>query len=189
MFSIFISTFITLIMVILYNKSQLLNLKKSAKLVNLLGFSFGAIKRIRELEIQKRIQQRKKSDQNNNNKQHGINVRNLKQIQTHQDNQLIKHDWIATVNIRSVKHKEDLLQNVINDLKIGITVVTETWLQDTNKDTAWIDGCEYNKSGLQIYTHNRQKGIGGGIAIITSSNVKVNKLNTTNFNSFEHAVW
>ena len=52
----------TLIMVIIYNKSQLLNLKKSAKLVSLSVFPFGTMRRIRELEIQKRIQQRKKSD-------------------------------------------------------------------------------------------------------------------------------
>ena len=155
MLSIFISTFIILIMVITYNKLQLLDLKKSAKFVNLSGFPFGTIRRIRELEIQRRIQQRRKSNQNNNNKQHGINVRNLKQIQTHQNNQLVKHERIATVNIRSIKHKEELLRNAINDLKIDITQVTETWLQNTNEDTAWIEGCEFNKNGLQIHTCNR----------------------------------
>ena len=36
---------------------------------------------------------------------------------------------------------------------------------------------------------NQQKRKGGGIALITSSSFKVNQLNTTNFNSFEHAVW
>ena len=88
-----------------------------------------------------------------------------------------------------IKHKEDLLQNAINDLKIDITIVTETWLQNTNKDTIWVEGSELNKNGLQIHTCNWQNRKGGGIAIITSSSFKVNQLNTTNFNSFEHAVW
>ena len=48
---------------------------------------------------------------------------------------------------------------------------------------------QIQQNGLQIHTCNRQNRKGGGIAIITSSNFKVNKLNTTNFNSFEQAVW
>ena len=60
MFSILISTFITLIMVIINNKSQLLNLKKSARLVNLSGFPFGTIRRIRELRNTKEDTAKKK---------------------------------------------------------------------------------------------------------------------------------
>ena len=37
--------------------------------------------------------------------------------------------------------------------------------------------------------HNRQNRKGGGIALITSACFKVNQLGTTNFSSFEHAVW
>ena len=93
------------------------------------------------------------------------------------------------VNIRSIKHKEDLLRNAINDHKIDITIVTETWLQDTDEDTIWVEGSQFNKEGLQIHTCNQQNKKGGGIAIITSLSFKINQINTTNFNSFEHAVW
>ena len=37
-----------------------------------------------------------------------------------------------------IKHKEDLLQNAINDLQIDITIFTESWLQNTNEDTIWV---------------------------------------------------
>ena len=178
---------ILLIMLIKYNRAKLIDLKEQAKAGNLSGFPFGTIRRIRELKIQKRMQQRKRTNQN---RQHGINVRNLRQIETHNPiNEQLKYERIATVNIRSVKHKEDLLRNAINDHKIDITIVTETWLQDTDKDTIWVEGSQFNKDGLQIHTYNQKNKKGGGIAIITTSSFKINRLNTTNFNSFEHAVW
>ena len=64
---------------------------------------------------------------------------------------------LVTVHIRLIKHKEDLLWNAINDLKIDITIVTETWLQDTNKDTIWVEGSQFNKDRLQINTCNQTK--------------------------------
>ena len=132
---VFLIITIILIMLIKYNRAQLIDLKKLAKPGNLSGFPFGTIRRIRELKIQNRIQQWKRTNQNNHNKQHGIDVRNLRQIQTHSPiNEQLKHERIATVNIGSIKHKEDLLRNAINDFKIDITIVTETWLQDTNED-------------------------------------------------------
>ena len=42
-------------MLITYNRIQLIGLKKSAKQVNLSEFPFGTIRKIKELEIQKRI--------------------------------------------------------------------------------------------------------------------------------------
>ena len=143
---------ILLIMLIKYNRAKLIDLKEQAKPGNLSGFPFGTIRRIRELKIQKRIQQQKRTNQN---RKHGINVRNLRQIQTHNPiNEQLKYERIAMVNIRSIKHKEDLLRNAINDHKIDITIVTETWLQDTDKDTIWVEGSQFNKDGLQIHTCN-----------------------------------
>ena len=143
---------ILLIMLIKYNRAQLIDLKEQAKLGNLSGFPFGTIRRIRELKIQKRIQQWKRTNQN---RKHGINVRNLRQIQIQNPiNEQLNYERIAMVNIRSIKRKEDLPRKAIDDHKIGITVVTETWLQDTDKDTIWAEGSQFNKEGLQIHTCN-----------------------------------
>ena len=134
---------------------ELIDLKKMAKTGNLSGFPFGTIRRIRELKIQKKLQQQRRTNQNNHNRQQGIDTRNLRQIQTHNlKNKQLKHERIAMVNIRSIKNKEYLLWNAINDLKIDITIVTETWLQDTNEDTIWVEGSQFNKEGLQIHTCN-----------------------------------
>ena len=130
MFNIPILIFIIIIMLATYNRRQLMGLKKSAKLVNLSRFPYGTIRSIRELGVQRRIQQSKRNNQNNNNnEQYDIKVRNLRQIQTYNwKHEQENHERIATVNIRSIKYKEDLLQNAINDLKLDITIVTETWL-------------------------------------------------------------
>ena len=165
-----------------------MDLRKLTKYVNLLGFPYGTIRRIRELGIQTRIQQRKKNSWSNNNKQHGVNVRNLRQILTYnQKNEQVNNERIAIVNIRSINHKEDLLRNAVNSFKINITIVTDSWLQNTSEDTIWVEGSEFNKNGLQIHTCNQQNRKGGGIALIVSSSFKVNQLNTTNFHSFDHA--
>ena len=110
--------------------------------------------------------------------QQGINVRNLRQIQTYnQKHEHVNHERIVTVNIRSIKDKEDLLRNAINDLKIDMMIVTKTWLHNTHEDTMWVQGNELNKNGLQIYRCNWQNRKGGGIALITSSSFKVNTQN------------
>ena len=32
--------------------------------------------------------------------------------------------------------------------KIDITLVTETWLQNTSEDNIWVEASEFNKNGL-----------------------------------------
>ena len=54
---------ILLMMLIKYNRAKLIDLKEQAKPGNLSGFPFGTIRRIRELKIQKRIQQWKRNNQ------------------------------------------------------------------------------------------------------------------------------
>ena len=58
-----------------------------------------------DLKIQKRKQRRKiKTNQSNNNKQHGVNLRNLRQIPvSNRKNKHVIYQRIATVNIRSLK--------------------------------------------------------------------------------------
>ena len=53
---VFLIITIILIMLIKYNRAQLIDLKEQAKPGYLSGFPFGTIRRIRELKIQKRIQ-------------------------------------------------------------------------------------------------------------------------------------
>ena len=146
---------------------------------------------IRESKIQKRKQQRKiKTNQSNNNKTHGVNLGNLRQSQLLiEKNEHVVYDRIATMNIRSTKDKDVLLRNAINHLNIDITLVTETWLQNMNEDSIWVEASEFNKNGLPIHPCNQQDRKGGEIAVIIPTSFKVNQLKTKKINSLEHAVW
>ena len=87
------------------------------------------------LDFQRKQRRKIKINQGNNNKQHVVILRNLRQILTsNRQNEHVFYKRIATVNIRSIKNKEDLLRNVINDLKIDNMLVTETWLQNISED-------------------------------------------------------
>ena len=73
------------------------------------GFPFGTIRRISKSKIQKRKQRRKiETNQGNNNKQQGVNLRNLRQIPTpnRKKNEHVIYERIATVNIRSIKTRK-----------------------------------------------------------------------------------
>ena len=59
---VFLIITMLLIMLIKYNRAWLIDLKKLAKPGNLSGFPFSTIRRIRELKIQNRIQQQKRTN-------------------------------------------------------------------------------------------------------------------------------
>ena len=72
---------------------------------------------------------------------------------------------ITTLNAQSVKNKDQLIADYILNTKANYTVITETWLRDT--DDIWIEGSDLNQNGLKIWKRNRTSGIGGGLALIT----------------------
>ena len=161
------------------SKSQLCN--------NLTGLPSGLIKGIRELKLNKRrvrIGHWKTKSINH------ANLRNLKQVNTTNEvkHQQTKKLWFVTINTRSIKQKEDIICGALNEYKINLLVTTETWLKDTQGDQQWLQGSELNRSGFQTLPINRETGKGGGIAL-TIKNITVKQQDTTEYNSFKHAVW
>ena len=69
--------------------------------------------------------------------------------------------------MHSIKNKDLLLSEQLNNLNIDSSVVTETWLKDTLEDKAWLNQSELMQNSFTVRTHNRpgQKK-GGGIALI-----------------------
>ena len=61
------------------------------------------------------------------------NLRNLRQVNTTNgvEHQEIGKLWFATVNTRSIKIKEDMILEALNEYHIDLLVTTETWLRDT----------------------------------------------------------
>ena len=74
---------------------------------------------------------------------------------------------IATLNARSVKNKDHLIAQQLHATDVDIPVITETWLEDTDTEKAWLNQSELKQSN---YTILLQKSPGpkkgGGIALM-----------------------
>ena len=74
---------------------------------------------------------------------------------------------LSTVNIQSIKLKDDNLLGYLLESKTDLCIVTETWLSDENeKDGAWVSCTYLNKVPFKISTSNRKNHRGGGLALI-----------------------
>ena len=69
------------------------------------------------------------------------------------------------VNAQSIRNKDILLTQEIAANNIDITLITETWLNDTPQDTAWLHQSDLLQAGYAISTHNRPTR-GGGVALL-----------------------
>ena len=118
-------------------------------------------------------------------------MRNLRQVNTTNEvkQQEIKKFQFATVNTRSIKPREDMILEALNEYQIDLLVTTETWLRDNEDDQQWLLGSEINRNGFQTLPINRKIKKGGGIALTIKNNMKVKQEDSTKYNSFEHAVW
>ena len=67
--------------------------------------------------------------------------------------------------MRSIKLKDDIILEALNEYKIDLLVTTETWLKDTKDDQQWLLGSELNRNKFQTLPINRKTGRGGGIAL------------------------
>ena len=52
---------------------------------------------------------------------------------------------IATQNVRSIKNKDHLIVNELNDNNVDIAVITETWPNNTKEDQAWLAQSEFKQ--------------------------------------------
>ena len=170
-----------------YSCNELIDLSKSQLSKNLTGLPPGSIRKIRDLRLnKKRINLRQHKTRSTNQ----ANLQNLRQVIT--TNEVKQHEkkfQFATVNTRSLKPRKDIIFKALNDYQIDLLVTTETWLRDTEDDQQWILGSELNRNGFQTLPINRKIKKGGGLALTIKNNIKVKEEESTNFNSFEHAVW
>ena len=74
---------------------------------------------------------------------------------------------IATLNARSVKNKDQLIVQQLLETETDIAVETETWLNDTDVDEAWLNQSECRQSNYDVLLQNRPGSkIGGRIALM-----------------------
>ena len=170
-----------------YSCNELIDLSKSQLSKILTGLPPGSIRKIRDLRLNKK---RIKIKHHKTRSTSQANLQNLRQVIT--TNEVKQHEkkfWFATVNTRSLKPREDIILEALNDYQIDLLVTTETWLRDTEDDQQWLLGSELNRNGFQTLPINRKIKKGGGIALTIKNNIKVKQEESTKYNSFEHAVW
>ena len=79
------------------------------------------------------------------------------------------------INAQSVRNKDTLLTQEIITHNIDVTLITETWLNDTPQDIAWLHQSNLLQAGYAISTHNRPTR-GGGLALLYKDNMKIKKI-------------
>ena len=97
---------------------------------------------------------------------------------------------LSTVNIQSIKSKDDDLLGYLLESKTDVCVVTETWLGDNNvEDGAWVSCTHLNKAPFKISISNRKNHRGGGLALIHKAVLLSNLLEEGSTRSFQFAIW
>ena len=149
---------------------------------------FGAIRRIKELKLNRKRRRGRKIKQNIRIPfiQNGCNLNNIITIkkQGHKpENKII----FGTCNIQSVRLKELQVSDLVNDYSLDFLLLTETWLSD--KHNQWKDCTTLNKDGLSLSTSDRVGRKGGGLALIHKTAYKTKLLNKGTKPTFKHASW
>ena len=94
---------------------------------------------------------------------------------------------MATVNVRSIKNKE---QQIIELENTNVIILTETWFKNTDGGKAWIDTSDLNKNNLRIDTVNRTARKGCGRALLHRKEYITTTLETNlQLDTVEHGVW
>ena len=90
----------------------------------------------------------------------------------------------AVVNARSVANKIDEIKHIIDEDKIDVLAITETWLS-TNSE---YERHEIVPSGYEIIHVDREGRKGGGVAVIYRQELAVIQKHIGTFDSFEHCI-
>ena len=103
------------------------------------------------------------------------------------DKELRKNLGLTVINIQSIKSKDTNLLDHLVENKTDICIVTETWLNEDDK--IWLECCDISKNGFQIQSVNRKNRRGGGLAITSTTSIKIKLLENGEKSSLEYAVW
>ena len=86
-----------------------------------------------------------------------------------------KELWInlrlTVINLWSIKNKDTNLLDHLVDNRTDICIAMEMWLNDDDK--TWLECCDLSKNGFQIKLVNRKDRRGGGLVLISTTNIKI----------------
>ena len=92
------------------------------------------------------------------------------------------------INAHSIKNKGTFHAQEISTNNLDLTLLMETWLNDTPQDTVWLHQSDLIQSGYAISTHNRPSR-GGGIALLYKDSMMVKKIEAQHLHTIEYAIW
>ena len=88
------------------------------------------------------------------------------------------------INCRSAVAKTALIHSAVDELKLDLLAITETWIKNDHPDTIKLDLCPPGYSVTHI--HRPTEKTGGGVALIVRSDIKVRRIHfNRSYKSFE----
>ena len=96
---------------------------------------------------------------------------------------------LRMMNTQSLRNKEYIVLEDFITNSVDLSVLTETWLDNTENNKVRLLSSPLNTDGLKIYTGNRIANKGRGIAQVSRDKYKVNSLTSAELDRFEAQVW
>ena len=98
------------------------------------------------------------------------NLKAIKVVDSLRKKNVSRRLSLSLCNAQSIKAKEEIVAEVLEDTKSDTMVVTEMWLMDDDK--VWINSTELLRPSYRKLTANRKGKRGGGIPLICKSTLK-----------------
>ena len=96
---------------------------------------------------------------------------------------------LTTKNIQSLRNKKYVVLEDFITNSVDLSVLTGTWLDNTENNKARVLSSPLNADGLKIYTKNKIENKVGGIALVSRDKYKVGALTLPELDMFEALVW
>ena len=144
---------------------------------------------VRRLRLNKRGRHavKKIKESSITNGQGSTNQNNLTIIEPMHSHNIQNRLKAALVNIQSLKPKISDLVTYLNDTKLDLCILTETWLRE--EDDSWVSCSDLNIANYRMGVSNRISRSGGGLALVHKTALPTKKLDEGQMQSFQFAVW
>ena len=81
---------------------------------------------------------------------------------------------VALVNTQSIKSKSNDLVTYLNDTKLDLCILTETWLRE--EDDSWVSCLDLNIANYRISVSNRINRRGGALPLVHKAALPTKKV-------------
>ena len=116
-------------------------------------------------------------------------MNNLIQVSLQQAAETTIEVNFSTMNTQSLRNKEFVVLEELKNNPVDLSVLTETWIDNTENEKAKLLSSPLNTDGFRMYTKNRVGNKGGGIVLVSKDKYKVNALALAEPVGFEAQVW